>query len=115
MATQHKPRTLRFPQSTQGSPAYDDQQANEIDSAYEKQYSQFNTQHDFLKTVFGGSPLGDDLNKLMDNVSDASWLNVKAGGLSDTFHKFDPLEYFVAQIKLDYRGAVRKEPRRCAR
>lgn len=79
-------------------------QANEIDFAYEKQYGQFIEQHDFLKTIFGGTPLGDDLEKLMDKVSDARWLNVKAGWLSDTIHKFDRLDYFVARIKQDYRG-----------
>lgn len=79
-------------------------QANEIDSAYEKQYDEFNKQHDFLNTVFGGTPLGNDLDRLMDKVSDARWLNVKAGWLSDTIDKFDRLDYFVARIKQDYRG-----------
>ena len=69
-------------------------QANEIDSAYEKQYDEFNKQHDFLKTVFGRTPLEDDLDTLMDKVSDARWLNVKAGWLSDTSDKFDRLDYF---------------------
>lgn len=82
-------------------------QANEIDCAYEKHYDQFNKQHDFLKTVFGGTPLGDDLDMLADKVSDGRWLNVKAGWLSNTIHKFDRFDrfdYFVARIKQDYRG-----------
>ena len=79
-------------------------QANEIDSAYEKKYDEFIQQHDFLKTVFGRTPLGDDLDTLKDKVSDARWLNVKAGWLSDTTDKFDRLDYFVARLKQDYRG-----------
>ncbi|WP_458130607.1 hypothetical protein [Pseudomonas sp. R3-41] len=83
-------------------------QANEIDAAYEKQYDQFNKQHDFLTTVFDRTPLADDLDTLMDKVSDARWLNVKAGWLSDTYHKFDRLDYFVARLKQDYRGKLIK-------